>query len=72
MESRKSNYILSFFNLGFRNLDDRIQAAFNRVFVLFGSKILECIPGRVSTEVDSRYYFCRLFAFIDVFFQLFF
>ncbi|VDP93840.1 unnamed protein product [Echinostoma caproni] len=39
------------------NLHDSVQAAFDRVFVLFGCEILKCIPGRVSTEVDARYSF---------------
>ncbi|TPP62524.1 Transaldolase [Fasciola gigantica] len=37
--------------------DSQINAAFDRVFVLFGNEILKCIPGRVSTEVDSCYSF---------------
>ncbi|GMT04620.1 hypothetical protein PENTCL1PPCAC_26794, partial [Pristionchus entomophagus] len=31
-----------------------IEAAMDRLFVVFGKKILEVIPGRVSTEVDAR------------------
>ncbi|THD28869.1 Transaldolase [Fasciola hepatica] len=37
--------------------DSQVNAAFDRVFVLFGNEILKCIPGRVSTEVDSCYSF---------------
>ncbi|GMT32262.1 hypothetical protein PFISCL1PPCAC_23559, partial [Pristionchus fissidentatus] len=31
-----------------------IEATMDRLFVVFGKKILEVIPGRVSTEVDAR------------------
>ncbi|ULT96449.1 hypothetical protein L3Y34_004797 [Caenorhabditis briggsae] len=31
-----------------------VQAAMDRLFVVFGKEILKTIPGRVSTEVDAR------------------
>lgn len=31
-----------------------LQAAMDRLFVVFGKEILKTIPGRVSTEVDAR------------------
>ncbi len=34
--------------------DKGIDSIMDRVLVLFGEKILEIIPGRVSTEVDAR------------------
>ncbi len=34
--------------------DDIVKLAFQRLAVAFGLKILEIIPGRVSTEVDAR------------------
>jgi transaldolase len=38
------------------NADDKAVAgeAFKRLAVAFGKKILEIVPGRVSTEVDAR------------------
>ena len=33
---------------------EQIQAAMDKLFVLFGLEILKIIPGRVSTEVDAR------------------
>jgi len=32
----------------------QVQAAMDKLFVLFGQEILKIIPGRVSTEVDAR------------------
>jgi len=32
----------------------QVEAAMDRLFVLFGEQILSIIPGRVSTEVDAR------------------
>ena len=34
---------------------DVVTLAFDRLAVSFGLKILDIIPGRVSTEVDARY-----------------
>lgn len=45
------------FGLHQKTLEEQIQAAFDRVFVLFGCEILKVVPGRVSTEVDARYSF---------------
>ncbi|XP_018329221.1 transaldolase [Agrilus planipennis] len=36
------------------NAEDRLEAAMDKLFVLFGVEILKIIPGRVSTEVDAR------------------
>lgn len=36
------------------SLDKQVEAAMDKVFVLFGCEILKIIPGRVSTEVDAR------------------
>ncbi|KAJ2813837.1 sedoheptulose-7-phosphate:D-glyceraldehyde-3- phosphate transaldolase, partial [Coemansia furcata] len=38
-------------------LDDQVEKAFDKLLVNFGSKILEIVPGRVSTEVDARFSF---------------
>jgi len=32
----------------------KIEAALDAIFVLFGRKILDIIPGRISTEIDAR------------------
>jgi transaldolase len=34
--------------------EEKIQEALDAVFVLFGRKILDIIPGRISTEIDAR------------------
>ena len=31
-----------------------VEEAFDSLFVEFGSRILQIVPGRVSTEVDAR------------------
>ncbi|XP_066999117.1 transaldolase [Anabrus simplex] len=36
------------------NVAEQLEAAADKLFVLFGSEILKIIPGRVSTEVDAR------------------
>ncbi len=36
------------------NSGDGVEAIMDKVLVLFGQKILEIVPGRVSTEVDAR------------------
>ncbi len=36
------------------NEDARVEAFMDRVFVNFGRRILDVVPGRVSTEVDAR------------------
>jgi transaldolase len=33
---------------------EQLEAASDKLFVLFGSEILKIVPGRVSTEVDAR------------------
>jgi len=35
-------------------LNEQVEAAIDKLFVLFGCEILEIVPGRVSTEVDAR------------------
>jgi transaldolase len=36
------------------NEAERVEIATDKLFVLFGKRILEVVPGRVSTEVDAR------------------
>lgn len=36
------------------DLDSQVDATFDRLLVEFGKKILEIVPGKVSTEVDAR------------------
>ncbi|KAJ2791028.1 sedoheptulose-7-phosphate:D-glyceraldehyde-3- phosphate transaldolase [Coemansia linderi] len=38
-------------------IDAQLEKAFDKLLVNFGSKILEIVPGRVSTEVDARFSF---------------
>merc|ERR1719351_283764 len=33
---------------------ESVEEAFDKLFVEFGAKILDIVPGRVSTEVDAR------------------
>ncbi|KAH9580889.1 Transaldolase [Schistosoma haematobium] len=40
-----------------QTLNEQIELALERIFVLFGCEILKIVPGRVSTEVDARYSF---------------
>lgn len=35
-------------------LQEQVDAAMDKLFVLFGCEILKIVPGRVSTEVDAR------------------
>jgi transaldolase len=35
-------------------LAEQVEAASDKLFVLFGTEILKVVPGRVSTEVDAR------------------
>jgi len=37
-----------------KTLQGRVEAASDKLFVLFGCEILKIVPGRVSTEVDAR------------------
>jgi len=37
-----------------KTLQERVEAASDKLFVLFGCEILKIVPGRVSTEVDAR------------------
>ncbi|KAI5297100.1 hypothetical protein KEM56_005085 [Ascosphaera pollenicola] len=37
-----------------KDLDEQVQAAMDMLLVEFGKKILEIVPGRVSTEVDAK------------------
>ncbi len=34
--------------------ESRLEATLDKLFVTFGSRILDIVPGRVSTEVDAR------------------
>lgn len=36
------------------SLEEQVEAAVDKLFVLFGCEILKLVPGRVSTEVDAR------------------
>ena len=38
-----------------RSVEQQIEAAMDKVYILFGIEILKIVPGRVSTEVDARY-----------------
>ena len=38
----------------FRNIDEQVTAAIDKLYVIFGTRILKIVPGRVSTEVDAR------------------
>merc|ERR1712187_431331 len=38
-------------------LDEKVDATLDRLLVEFGKKILDIIPGKVSTEVDARFSF---------------
>lgn len=35
------------------NIEEQVQAAFDRLLVLFGSEILKVVPGMVSMGVDA-------------------
>jgi transaldolase len=37
-----------------KTLEEQVEAAADKLFVLFGVEILKVVPGRVSTEVDAR------------------
>lgn len=39
---------------GGAGLEQQVEAAVDKLFVLFGCEILKIVPGRVSTEVDAR------------------
>ncbi|KAL2820465.1 hypothetical protein BDW59DRAFT_116442 [Aspergillus cavernicola] len=39
------------------NVDEQVDATLDHLLVEFGKKILEIIPGKVSTEVDARFSF---------------
>lgn len=47
-------YFLKKITTVFRTLNEQIELALERIFVLFGCEILKIVPGRVSTEVDAR------------------
>ena len=40
-----------------KDLDERVDAALDRLLVEFGKEILKIVPGKVSTEVDARFSF---------------
>ena len=35
-------------------IDEQVTEAIDKLYVIFGAKILAIVPGRVSTEVDAR------------------
>lgn len=37
-----------------KTVDEKVEATMDRLLVEFGKKILEIIPGKVSTEVDAK------------------
>jgi len=39
------------------NINEKVDAALDRLLVEFGKEILEIVPGKVSTEVDARFSF---------------
>ncbi|KAI9375760.1 hypothetical protein BJX61DRAFT_78187 [Aspergillus egyptiacus] len=39
------------------SIDDQVDATLDQLLVEFGKKILDIIPGKVSTEVDARFSF---------------
>lgn len=39
------------------SIDEKVNAALDRLLVEFGKEILKIVPGRVSTEVDARFSF---------------
>ena len=38
----------------------KLSATMDKLFVLFGVEILKIVPGRVSTEVDARWFTAML------------
>ena len=40
----------------YRSDADKLAATMDKLFVLFGVEILKIVPGRVSTEVDARWF----------------
>jgi transaldolase len=40
-----------------KTVDEQVDATLDNLLVEFGKKILEIIPGKVSTEVDARFSF---------------
>lgn len=43
-------------NYSYRTIEEQTEEAMDNLVVLFGTEILSLIPGRVSTEVDARYF----------------
>jgi len=41
------------------SIEEKVEKAVDKMFVLFGVEILKIVPGRVSTEVDARLSFNR-------------
>jgi len=41
-------------NFHFSTPAEQLEAASDKLVVLFGTEILKIVPGRVSTEVDAR------------------
>jgi transaldolase len=39
------------------DINEKVDAALDRLLVEFGKEILEIVPGKVSTEVDARFSF---------------
>jgi transaldolase len=39
------------------SINEKVDAALDRLLVEFGKEILKIVPGKVSTEVDARFSF---------------
>eukprot|EP00794_Sanderia_malayensis_P012745 gene12745-14051_t len=48
------NDAIQYGNANGKDLNDKVSAAMDKLFVSFGIEILKVVPGRVSTEVDAR------------------
>lgn len=44
----------------YSNAEEKLTAAMDKLFVLFGCEILKIVPGRVSIEVDARLSFDKV------------
>ena len=53
------DWVIQSVSSGKLSSDEQLSACMDRLSVGFGEKILETIPGRVSTEVDARLSFDR-------------
>lgn len=49
-----------------RSVKEQVEAAMDKLVVLFGVEILNIIPGRVSTEVDARFVTCLDYKLLQI------